>query len=249
MYNNVWFSSKPDTYPPSFNFTNQPAPNFPSPFPLPVASLLAAAAVPVVPNDNPSPAPLSSTAASLLLSITASHDQLFFISYRSPGTLRPRWFLVQVNLASTLLNPRTVDHPTTGTYYCPFFGQHPDDAALPDHASRFWPLWHRFTTSADGIIDYHERILFTPPTLPNPATYIAWADAVPLLNPTVTLLGPFSFLSPSDNPPGRTSSYRQLLATAHWNALAALCITHGILPPVMTAHLSIRSRWTRKRKR
>jgi hypothetical protein len=41
MYNNVWFSSKPSTHPPSFDFTNKPDPAFACPFPIPLASLPA----------------------------------------------------------------------------------------------------------------------------------------------------------------------------------------------------------------
>jgi hypothetical protein len=209
MYNNVWFSTKPSTHPPSFDFTDTPIlpPSTDPPFPLPAASLPVAAAVPTIPDDDPTPTPIPATATTLLAAITASTDRLFFISYRAAGTLRPRWFLVQVDLASSLVDPHTSTHPVTGIYYCHFFSQHPDDVSSTDPTSRFWALWHRFTTSNDGIIDYHERVLFTPSTTPDPTSYIAWADAIPLLDPTVTLLGPFSFLDPSANPPGRTSSY------------------------------------------
>jgi hypothetical protein len=29
--------------------------------------------------------------------------------------------------------------------------KHPDDLLLPDPTSRYWPLWHSFTTAADGV--------------------------------------------------------------------------------------------------
>lgn len=86
--------------------------------------------------------------------------------------------------------------------------------------------------------------LFTPPTTPDPASYIAWVDIIPLLDPTVCLFGPFSFSAPSSNPPGRTSSYPQLFPYHFWASLS-LCNSRGILPPILASPPSTHSRWTR----
>jgi hypothetical protein len=97
-------------------------------------------------------------------------------------------------------------------------------------------------------MDFHERVLFNPTTVPNPRTRIAWANVLPLLDPSVCLLGPFSFSDPSTNPPGQTSSFRQLLAPSLWESLATLCVHPGILPPVLICKVSIRSRWSCTRR-
>jgi hypothetical protein len=68
---------------------------------------------------------------------------------------------------------------------------------------------------------------------------------LPLLDPTVCLLGPFNFTEPSSNPPGRTSSFRQIVPFSLWASLTSLCLTRGILPPVLSSPPTTRSRWTR----
>jgi hypothetical protein len=250
MYNNMWFPSSLATdHPPLFQFTDvldddATAPTT-LPFPIPVASIPAAAAIPVLPSDPLLVLPPPTTGASLFAAITASHDRLFLVSYRPAGTLRPRWYLVQVDLPQSLLDPASLACATDGRYYCHFLGKHPDDASLPDPPSRWWLLWHRFSTAADGSIDFGSRVLFNPATTPDPASYIAWADILPLLDPAVCLFGPLSFASPSANPPGRTSSFRQLLPFPSWAALTDICISRGILPPVLSTPPTARSRWTR----
>jgi hypothetical protein len=106
-------------------------------------------------------------------------------------------------------------------------------------------LWHCFTRASDGTIDFGKRVLFPPSTLPNSDSYIAWADTVPLLDSTVCLFGPFSFLDPASNPLGRTSSYRQSVPFSAWASLTTLCLSRGIIPPVLSSPPTTRSRWTR----
>ena len=254
MYNNMWFSSSLRTdHPPLFKFTDIPdpdsSPSVPSTLPPSIASIPADAAIPVFPNDDPAvPVPLL-TAASLYAAIESSSDRLFFISYRPANTLRPRWYLIQVDLPQSLCDPASLACSTNGRYYCHFLSKHPDDASLPDPTSRWWLLWHRFSTSSDGIIDFGDRVLFNPATTPDPASYIAWADVLPLLDPSVCLFGPISFSDPSSNPPGRTSSFRQMIPFSRWASLTALCVSRGILPPVLSSPPTSRSRWTRSSSR
>ncbi len=249
MYNNMWFpSSLPTDHPPLFKFqdvvdTDALAVTPPLPFPLPVASIPAAAAIPVYASDDPPIPPTPLTGASLYTAISSSADRLFFVSYRSAGTLRPRWYLVQVDLPQSL--EASANCASDGHYYCHFLGRHPDDASLPDPSSRWWLLWHRFTRSSDSVLEFGARVLFNPLTTPDPASYIAWADVLPLLDPAVCLFGPVSFADPSSNPPGRTSSFRQMLPPRLWASLVALCIARGILPPVLSSPPTARSRWTR----
>jgi hypothetical protein len=54
-----------------------------------------------------------------------------------------------------------------------------------------------------------------------------------------------SFAEPSSNPPGRTSSFRQLLPFHLWESLTTLCVSRGILPPILSSPPIARSRWTR----
>jgi hypothetical protein len=157
--------------------------------------------------------------------------------------------LVCVGLPMCIADSASANFATSGHYYCHFYAQHPDDASVPDPTSRWWPLWHRYTHGADNVMDFHERVLFNPTTVPNPRTHIAWADVLPLLDPFVCLLGPFLFSDLSTNPPGRTSSFRQLLAPSLWESLATLCVHRGILPPVLTScQVSIPSPWSRTRR-
>jgi hypothetical protein len=248
MYNNMWFtSSLPADHPPLFEFRDVPdtdasPPDSPS-LPLSIASIPARAAIPVCDSDDPSVPITPTTGTALHAAILLSVDRLFFISYCPAGTLRPRWYLVQIDLPQSL--EASPDCISDGRYYCHFFGCHPDDASLPDPASRWWLLWHRFTRSSDGTIDFGTRTLFNPATTPDPATYIAWADVLPLLDPTVCLFGPFLFTEPSLNPPGRTSSFRQMISFDLWASLISLCISRGILPPVLSSPPTTRSRWTR----
>jgi hypothetical protein len=179
MCNNVWFPSSLATdHPPLFQFTDviDDTATAPAvfPFPLPSASVPADAAIPLFPADDALVPPPPITGASLFAAITASPDRLFLVSYRPVGTLQPCWCLVQVDLPQSLLDPASLACAAAGRCCCHFLGvKHPDDASLPDPPSRWWLLWHRFSTSADGSIDFGARVLFNPITTPNPASYIA----------------------------------------------------------------------------
>ena len=243
----MWFNSTlPTDHPPMFEFQDIADTDASNPTPLPpaypYASIPCAAAVPVCAQDDLSISQTPSTSALLLDAIHFSEDRLFFVSYCPDGTLRPRWYLVQVDLVQSLAASPACT--TNGRYYCHFLGCHPDDASLPDPDRRWWLLWHRFTHSHDNVIEYGTHTLFNPITTPDPAAYIAWADVLPLLDPTVCLLGPLSFTDPPSNPPGRTSSFHQMLSFDIWASLLTLCISRGILPPVLANPPSTRSRWT-----
>jgi hypothetical protein len=252
MYNNKWFTSPlPTDHPPLFEFQDVTVTDTSDPPTLPsirpAVSIPAAAAVPVYPSTDPPIPSIPITNASLHAALSLSPDKLFFVSYRPSGTLRPRWYLIQVDLPQSLL--ASADCVADGRYYCHFLGRHPDDNSLPDPPSRWWLLWHRFTSLPDDSIEFGPRVLFKPTTTPDPASYIAWADVLPLLDPSVCLLGPFSFTEPASNPPGRTSSYRQMLPFRLWASLTNICISRGILPPILSSPPTTRSRWTRSSPR
>jgi hypothetical protein len=234
LYNSVWFSNPPDTRPPDFSTVPAPLVDDPlsqSPPSPPPVDFPDSASTPTISCTDPlPPAPLPPGNA-FHCSLLSSCDRLFFISYCPPGTFRPRWYLVTVDLAQTDSDPRCTDHLVTGLYYCHFLFRHPSDKAFADHSARWWPEWHEYTTAADGIIDFGSRVLFPPNRSPNPLKYIAWADTVPLTHPDVFISGPFDFATPSSNPPGRTPSFRQYIPVAQWSSLAESCLLRGIIPP------------------
>ena len=247
MYNNnLWFFKELSTnHPPAFQLHDTPDNDVPpGVHPLSIATILSAAAIPLVDAANDLLIPrIFDTGSALHSAIVASTDRLFFISYTPTGTMRPQWFLVHVDLPQTLLDPSSSDHLSSGHYYCHFLGKHPNDVAQPDPSSRFWPLWHRFHTAADGTIDFGTRVLFQPPVIPNPALYIAWADIIPLLDEHTDLFGPFDFEEPFTARSASTPSSRQILPFSQWASLAAVCASRGILSPIMASTPAIRSRW------
>lgn len=69
-------------------------------------------------------------------------DMLFFVQYTPEGTLRPRWYLVQVDMESTLeVNP---GYATNNVCWCVFLARHPDDHKKSDELCRWWPDWYRY---------------------------------------------------------------------------------------------------------
>jgi hypothetical protein len=126
MYINMWLpSSLPTDHPPLFKFcnvadTDAPA-SPPLPFHLPMASIpAAAAAVPISNYADPSLPPPHATGASLHAAISSSADRLFFVLYQPAATLRPFWYLVQVDLPQFLnVSPACVPRPTPQCYFTP----------------------------------------------------------------------------------------------------------------------------------
>ena len=53
------------------------------------------------------------------------YDALFFIQYTPEGTIRCRWYLIQVDMESTLRVNK--DYATNRKYWCIFLAWHPDD--------------------------------------------------------------------------------------------------------------------------
>jgi len=139
MYNNMWFpSSLPADHPPLFQFrdvddTDTASASASTPATPPV-SMPADAAIPVCPSDDPLVATPPTTGPSLFAAISASPDRLFFVSYRPAGTLRPRWYLIQIDIPQSL--SASPAYASDGRYYCHFLGCHPNDTSLPDPPSR-----------------------------------------------------------------------------------------------------------------
>jgi hypothetical protein len=194
----------------------------------------------------------SDSASALYDRIVSSADRMFFIQYLPEGTLRPRWYLVAVNLESSLLEPASSACCSSGTYCVDFYCRHPDDRALSDACARWWREWHRYSTDpADGTILFGDQVLIRPGQSPNPDQYVSWSDCVPLLDPTVALLGPFDLVASvpfASAPPRRSSPSRQWVPPFLWQQLCAICAAQGILLPSVSAQPVIRSRWTKTKK-
>ena len=69
-------------------------------------------------------------------------NALFFIQYVPEGTMRRRWYLIQVDMISTKeINP---DFASNGEYWCVFLATHMDDNRKSHELSRWWPEWYRY---------------------------------------------------------------------------------------------------------
>jgi PAS domain-containing protein len=188
--------------------------------------------------------------AILFRKIELSKDQLFFISYRLPGTLRAKWFLVAVDLTQTNAATECCGDPTiSGTYFVHFYGRHPSDDSDSDCDARWWPLWHEFVIAADGVIDYGKRVLVPPSQPVDQRQLLPWGECVTLLDQSIRLLGPFDFLDPSQNPPGRSVRSRQYVPRHVWVHLSELCSFHGLQLPCLLPLTASQTKPRRNRKR
>jgi hypothetical protein len=176
---------------------------------------------------------------------------MFFIRYLPAGTLCPHWYLVSFNLERSLADPSTADCRSSGTFSVDFFCRHPDDRSSSDASARWWREWHCYSTDpTDGTILFGDQVLFRLNHTPDPAFYTSWSDVVPLADSLVTLLGPFDLLpSAPHSPPSARRSSRQWAPLSLWQHLCSICAGLGILPPSVSAHPILWSRWTKTKKR
>ena len=111
---------------------------------------------PQIPPTSSHPSPLQS----LYEQILTSHHKLFFIKFTPANTLRSRWYLIQVDIASTEEQQLNPTH--TNKYWCIFHAKHFSNNKKSDHkksdkTGRWWPLWHKYTfdeTHYSGYISY-----------------------------------------------------------------------------------------------
>jgi hypothetical protein len=163
--------------------------------------------------------------------IRGSRDRLFFIAYRHPNTLRPRWHLVQVDLEQTDRVCGTSERPDEGHYYCHFYNPPDDDEKKLSHPNcRWWPIWHEYKEEK-GVIVYGSQVRVTPNQTPSPDKMVAWADVVNLGSGKIRIIGPFDFENPSSRQGVKSSSYKQYVQARIWNELFDECDKRGIIPP------------------
>jgi hypothetical protein len=98
-------------------------------------------------------------------------------------------------------------NPEDTGLYCVYILSPPvadQSRSIPD--SRWWPLWHEYTITVDGIIKYGVQVENKPNHTPEAINYIAWADIVNLMTPSISLARPFKFQDANNNEQGRTPS-------------------------------------------
>jgi hypothetical protein len=258
LYNEMWLSdpipsqpaqliaTQPDIFE-CFNLDDSTA--LPSSSSLPIDGSPIAPFIPVEESDVSIPVPVSD-AFTLWHQLEASIDRLFFISFRLPGTMRAKWFLVAVDLLQTASDVNRCGDPAmSGKYFVQFYGRHPSDDIESDCEARWWPLWHEFVISADGVIDYGKRVLIPPSQKVNLHDVIPWGECVTLTDASVCLLGPFNFQDPCLNPPGRSVRSRQYGSHDVWTQLSEICSFRGLRLPCLLPNLKRSASQSKKRKR
>ena len=71
-------------------------------------------------------------------------NKVFFVQFTPEDTMRERWYLIQVDIESTLeLNP---GFSSNNFYWCVFLAIYPDDHKQSDELCRWWPACYRYTT-------------------------------------------------------------------------------------------------------
>jgi hypothetical protein len=214
-----------------FDSSNQPPPNISPIPPSPLQDAPPDTSTTCPTTLDPTLVTTHSDPSALHSAILASTDRLFFIAYRFENVLRPRYSLVQLDSDRITSTP-----PPDSTYYCHFLSAPTADLTLAEQDRRWWPLWHRYRTATDGIIEYLERVEFKPETLPLSSKYIAWADNIPLQDPAHYLNGPFNFVTPSDaTDRSRTPTFRQFVSPSLWSNLRNQCLARGVIPPSLQA--------------
>ena len=179
-------------------------------------------------TEAPTPEALSPTQSTSNLSnkINESIDKVFFIKFTPAGTMRARWYPVQIDMiATTEIEPKYMD---TNKYWCMFLARHPQDKNKSDEFSRWWPDWYKYTTdpSTKEIVD-GQRGLINPRTIPSSATHIQWAESIQLTSDNI-LLGPFDFqtITPSNRA-------RNIIPSEMWTQLKNICEDNNLLPPTL----------------
>ena len=168
------------------------------------------------------------------------------MKFTPANTLRPRWYLIAVDMESTSL--ACPNYLSDFTYWCVFQARHPADKSKSDEYARWWPEWHRYSRdSVTNNIVYGDRILFPPNRVPCSSKYIEWTEPLTLSGQkTVSLVGPFNF-----SPISQFNRVRRTIDKPLWKSLHDACLTNGITPPTLGAsnsHIPSNPRQLRKRK-
>ena len=176
----------------------------------------------VAPSATSSP-PSSNFMNNMLLALRSSRDCLLFIQYTPVGTMRPRWFLVQIEVEDY-----TTVH-VDNLYYCTFLNRHPSDAGKADNKARWWPEWREIVWNKDESFEYGKRVLLSPRAKPDAEKFSKFGTQISLQEDNTVLVGPFNFSAPIY--PAKSSAK---IDATYWNFLAQTCKKFSILPPVLS---------------
>jgi len=163
---------------------------------------------------------------------------LFFIKYTVANTLRPRWYLVQVDAESTA--EVNQDYQNNGKVWCVFLAKHPNDMRKSDEFSRWWPDWYEYKVcDKTRQLIFGDRILFRPNVTPSSSKFVQWASLITLFGEdhNSSLVGPFNF----EKVEIHTNMLRQKVALTHWNELVTQCESFGLTPPTLGAQNSLKA--------
>ena len=180
LYNNTFFSvtgqqmitprsDKPSTSIDQLAFTPHTAPTFPS-----IKELFKS-------SNHKIPEPeiqRHTTESTNTLQINDTlHAKIFFIQYTPENTFKRRWYLIQIDIPSTIeINP---DYLQNRNLWCIFLAKHPSDCNKSDEFSRWWPDWYRYSTcTKTNTIIFGDRFLIRPNSNPPSDKYIQWATLI-----------------------------------------------------------------------
>jgi hypothetical protein len=179
-----------------------------------------------VSNTDSNPANNSNTDDAILVSkIEESNNKLFFVRFTPANTLRPRWFLVQIEQQNSDETPLPF-----GVYFCTFLQKHPSDKHKSDDKSRWWPEWRELLWDKDNNYDFGDRILFSPSQKPDLSLFGKFGTEINLFDNETNLVGPFNFLERNPSSPGQS-----LISEKYWMQLASECAVHSLTPPILSS--------------
>ena len=170
---------------------------------------------------------LPSSAQALYNELQTSQDKLFFVQYIPAGTVRARWYLVQIDYDLSTIDP--VCSESKGIYQCSFLARHSKDQNKSDEKSRWWPDWYNYKIcqKTKNVI-YGKRVQIRPSVIPDSSKYILWAAALNLTDPSTYIHGPFNF-----NPITPTQRTHNTVSPEDWKVLYSFCHRNLLLPPTL----------------
>ena len=112
--------------------------------------------------------------------LSESKDKLFFIKYTPVGTLRTRWFLVQVEDDQSDVMGKNLT-------FCSFFQRHPKDDGKGDNSARWWLEWRELEWKNEDKYHYRERFLLSHRSKSDATKYGKFCTKIILQDKNITL--------------------------------------------------------------
>ena len=158
--------------------------------------------------------PSIASPSDFLLKVIASTDNICFVACRGADMLRPKWYIVQIDLDDN-------NKCSGGKYFVDFLQCHPTDAHKSQDLARWWLDWYEieWTDKTETSFDYGRLVLVRPDRKPRTKKNYHYSDTLNLSDSNILLLGPFDFLPKVHGCPAK-----QLIGTEHWSALAGLTL-------------------------